>query len=68
MIVMNWVAWQTAAKPQDLLMSDFQFQGLMSLQALVLCSDEKFFACLRRGLAIWRSKVEHCTERDASIS
>src|SRR2546425_9730681 len=39
----------------------------MSLQALVLCSDEKILRVLRRVLSDLEVKVEHCTERDAAI-
>ncbi|HEV2730493.1 MAG TPA: PilZ domain-containing protein [Terriglobales bacterium] len=39
----------------------------MSLQALVLCSDEKILRVLRRVLSELEIKIEHCTERDAAI-
>src|SRR5205814_363144 len=39
----------------------------MSLQALVLCSDEMILRVLRRVLSDLEVKVEHCTERDAAI-
>src|SRR6266478_1749270 len=39
----------------------------MSLQALVLCSDEKILRVLRRVLSDLEVKFEHCTERDAAI-
>ncbi|MBS1853167.1 MAG: PilZ domain-containing protein [Acidobacteria bacterium] len=39
----------------------------MSLQALVLCSDEKILRVLRRVLGDLEIHVEHCPDRDAAI-
>src|SRR6266849_5865648 len=39
----------------------------MSLQSLVLCSDEKIVRVLRRVLSDLEIGVEHCTEADSAV-